>query len=175
LRLRVGADDLVSKMWLKLLQAADRSGSPHLVPRWLKHALRQSFCEAIREVRAQMRNPGRECPLPGSGAAGDRADAIGDVGAPHTTPSEAAIRNERTLRILEVLGEMARSPRRSHRLAAEAIHLRHYAVPPVEKNNDLAARMGISPGRASTLYYAGLTYLLRVLNEQSGTPVPATS
>jgi RNA polymerase sigma-70 factor (ECF subfamily) len=127
---------------------------------WLRFLVGQKILDSHRRhLGAQARDAGREIalyrgPMPEASSAAIAAQLIGR----QTSPSQAAIRAERKLRLQEALNRMDPIDR-------EVLVLRHYEQ---LSNNEAALVLGLDKSAASKRYARALIRLKDLLSEMPG-------
>ena len=153
---RLDASDVVQEALLKAHRAGDRfeHRSDAETAAWLRRILLNTLADAARRLGAQGRDPRRERSLERS-LEESSARLERWLAAEHSSPSEAAIREEELLRLA---GALARLPP-DQRTAVELLHLRGCSV------DDIGALMGRSPQAVGGLLRRGLGKLREILGE----------
>lgn len=157
---RLDASDVLQEAFL---EATRRIGDyrtdpavPFLV--WLRFLVAEQLTtHHRRHLGVQARDPGREIslyggPMPAASSAALAAHLVGHL----TSPSEAAVRVERTLRLQEALNEMDEVDR-------EVLALRHFEQ---LSRSETAEVLGISEGAAGKRYLRALQRLKGILVER---------
>jgi RNA polymerase sigma-70 factor (ECF subfamily) len=160
---RVDPSDVIQEAFLEATGRRDEYGrSPEPMPfyLWLRFLVGQKILEQHRRhLGAQARDIGREVslyrgPMPEATSAAIAAQLLGR----HTSPSQAAIRAERKLRLQEALNRM--DP-----LDREILVLRHYEQ---LSNGEVAVVLGLDKSAASKRYARALVRLKDILSEMPG-------
>jgi RNA polymerase sigma-70 factor, ECF subfamily len=127
---------------------------------WLRLIVQQTLIDAHRRhLGAQRRDAGREVSLATPASPADTSLSIAGrlVGA-ITSPSQAALRNEREAQLAATLAKLSE-------LDQEVIALRHFEQ---LSNSEVAAVLGIETKAASIRYVRALKRLKALLTESSG-------
>jgi RNA polymerase sigma-70 factor (ECF subfamily) len=153
LRGRVDASDVIQEGYLDALRRLDEFLRDPSVPFyiWLRFLVGQRVQE---QHRRHLGRPGREVSLyrgamPGASTGALAARLLGQL----TSPSQAAVRAERKVRLQEALNRM-------EPLDREVLVLRHYEQ---MTNGDAAAALGLDFKAASKRYTRALERLERIL------------
>jgi RNA polymerase sigma-70 factor (ECF subfamily) len=164
LRGRVDASDVVQEAYLDAVRKLDGYLADPKLPvfLWLRLVVGERLLKVHRRhVGAQMRHAGREVSLyrgalPAASSAALAAQLLGK----HTTPTQAAVRAERLLRLEEALNALDPIDR-------EILSLRHFE----ELTAAEAARvLDIQEAAAAKRYIRALQRLKHVLAETAGGP-----
>ncbi len=154
---RVDASDVIQEGFLDALRRLDEFAADPSVPFyiWLRFLVGQRVQEQHRRhLGAAGRDVGREVSIyrgamPGASTGALAARLLGNL----TSPSQAAVRAERKLRLQEALNRM--DP-----LDREILVLRHYEQ---MANGDAAAALGLDKSAASKRYTRALMRLKEIL------------
>jgi RNA polymerase sigma-70 factor (ECF subfamily) len=154
---RVGASDVIQEGFLEALRRLDEYAADPSVPFyiWLRFLVGQNVQEQHRRhLGTAGRDVGREVSIyrgamPGASTGALAARLLGNL----TSPSQAAIRAERKLRLQEALN-------RIDPLDREILVLRHYEQ---MTNGDAAAALGLDKSAASKRYTRALERLKEIL------------
>jgi RNA polymerase sigma-70 factor (ECF subfamily) len=160
---RVDPSDVIQEAFLEATGRRDEYGrDPEPMPffLWLRFLVGQKILEQHRRhLGAHARDVGREValyrgPMPEATSAAIAAQLLGR----HTSPSQAAIRAERKLRLQEALNRMEPIDR-------EILVLRHYEQ---LSNGDVALVLGLDKSAASKRYARALVRLKDILSGMPG-------
>jgi RNA polymerase sigma-70 factor (ECF subfamily) len=160
---RVDASDVIQEAFLEATGRRDAYGrDPGRMPfyLWLRFLVGQKILEQHRRhLGAKARDVGREVslyrgPMPEATSAAIAAQLVGR----HSSPSQAAIRAERKLRLQEALNRMDSIDR-------EILVLRHYEQ---LTNGEVALVLGLDKSAASKRYARALVRLKDVLSAMPG-------
>lgn len=154
---RVDASDVIQEVYLEAARGLEQYCQEPPLPfyLWLRHITGQKLVDAHRRhLGAQARDAFRECTvyngaMPEPSSASVAAQLLGKL----TTPSQAAVRVELTLRIQETLNSMEEVDR-------EVLVLRHFEQ---MSNSEVAQVLGLSESAASKRYIRALERLDRIL------------
>lgn len=165
LRGKVDPSDVVQQTLLRAVEARDqfRGGTPAERLAWLRRILANTMANITRDLRAARRDAGREIGLAsGLDRSASRLDAL--AAADQTSPSQAAVRAETTLRLAEALSRLPDAQR-------EAV-ARHYLL--AEPIAAVAQHMDRTVPAVAGLLQRGLRALRETLNaDQPSTPSTA--
>jgi RNA polymerase sigma-70 factor (ECF subfamily) len=162
---RVDASDIMQEAFLEASRRREeyaRPEEPMPFYLWLRFLVCQKIQESHRRhLGSRGRDAGREVSLyrgsmPGASTAALAARLLGR----DTSPSQAAIRAERKLRLQQALNEMDPIDR-------EVLVLRHYEQ---MNNNEAALVLGLDKSAASKRYARALVRLKDVLTAKPGSP-----
>jgi RNA polymerase sigma-70 factor, ECF subfamily len=164
LRGRVDASDVIQEGYLNAMRRLDEYIRDPSLPFyiWLRLLVGQQVYDHYRRhLGTHGRDAGREVSidrgvLPGASTANLAARLLGKL----TSPSQAAVRAERKLRLQEALNRM--DP-----LDREILVLRHYEQ---MSNGDAAAALGLSHSAASKRYARAVERLREILADVQGEP-----
>ncbi len=159
---RVDASDVVQEGYLDAMRRLDEFIRNPTVPFyiWLRFLVGQRVQEQHRRhLQTPGRDVGREVSIyrgamPGASTSAMAARLLGKL----TTPSEAAVRAERKLRLQEALNSMTPLDR-------EILVLRHYEQ---MSNGDAALALGLDKSAASRRYTRALIRLREILSNHQG-------
>jgi RNA polymerase sigma-70 factor (ECF subfamily) len=162
LQARIDASDVIQDAFLEAAtRLPDYLNDPKLpVFLWLRLVVGERLCELHRHhLGAQMRDAGREVSLgrPAAPAASSAALAAQLLGK-HTTPTQAVLRAERTLRLQEALNSLDPMDR-------EIISLRHFEQ---LSRAEAAQALGIGEEAAGKRYIRALKRLKDLLADLPG-------
>jgi RNA polymerase sigma-70 factor (ECF subfamily) len=153
LRNRIDASDVVQQTLLEAHAKADQfSGDDSGLAAWLRQALVNNLREAWRALRRAKRDVRREQDLD---AAIEQSSArlAGVLAAPHSSPSQRAVRNEDLLRLADALTKLP-TPQR------EAIILHHLQGASLA---EAAERLGRTDAAVAGLLHRGLRKLRELM------------
>ena len=162
LQARIDASDVIQDAYL---EAATRLGEYLRDPRlplflWLRLVVGERLCELHRHhLGAQMRDAGREVSLyrgalPAASSAALAAQLLGK----HTSPTQAAVRAERLLRLQEAINSLEAIDR-------EVLALRHFEQ---LSRAEAARALGVTEAAAAKRYVRALKRLKDVLAQMPG-------
>ncbi len=162
LRGRVDASDVIQEGYLDAMRRLEEFVREPTVPFyiWLRFLVGQRVQEQHRRhLGTTGRDVGREVSIyrsamPGASTGAIAARLLGNL----TSPSQAAVRAERKLRLQEALNRM-------EPLDREVLVLRHYEQ---MSNGDAAAALGLDKSAASKRYTRALTKLKEILADLPG-------
>jgi RNA polymerase sigma-70 factor (ECF subfamily) len=162
LQTRIDADDVLQEAFLEATQRLDdylrEPAQPFFL--WLRFLVGMRLMQLHRHhLGAQMRDVGREISiyrgaLPEASSAALAAQLLGK----ETSPTQAVVRAERTLRLQEALNSL--DP-----LDREILSLRHFEH---LSRSEAAQVLGIEEGAAAKRYFRALKRLKEVLAEMPG-------
>lgn len=156
---RVDPDDILQEAYLEIdrrLQSyLDQPTVPPFV--WMRQITWQTLIDNHRRhVVAQVRNVNQEVSrFPGGGAGFTSASMAAQLVGQLTSPSQAAIREERLERVRKALEEMDEIDR-------EVLALRHFEQ---LTNNEVADVLGLQKAAASNRYVRALSRLKQTLDQ----------
>ena len=153
LQAKLDASDIVQETLLKAHQAEDqfRGKSEEERAAWLRRILLNTLTDAVRRFGADARDVHLERSLNDSSARLEQW-----LAANHSSPSEAAMRQEELLRLADAL---ARLPQ-DQRTAVELMHLKGYSV------DEISRRMGRSVYSVGGLLRRGMGKLREFFGER---------
>jgi RNA polymerase sigma-70 factor (ECF subfamily) len=162
-RHRIDASDIVQQTLLEAHAKADQfTGDNSALAAWLRQALVNNLREAWRALRRAKRDIRREQDLDAA-VAQSSARLEGILAAPHSSPSQRAVRNEDLLRLAEALTRLPPAQR-------EAIILHHLQGASL---TETAQRLGRTDAAVAGLLHRGLRKLREMLSSESGeSPCP---
>ena len=152
-RHRIDASDIVQQTLLEAHARADQfTGNDSALAAWLRQALVNNLREAWRAMRRAKRDIRREQDLDAA-IAQSSARLEGILAAPHSSPSQRAVRNEELLRLADAVTRLPDAQR-------EAIVLHHlHGCSLVET----ARRLGRTDAAVAGLLHRGLKQLRAAL------------
>jgi RNA polymerase sigma-70 factor (ECF subfamily) len=156
---RIDASDVLQEAFLEAARRIDNHDVHADMPLflWLRLVVGEKLLELHRHhLGAAKRDPGRELslysgPLPAASSAALAANLVGRM----TSPSQAAERAERVLKVQEALNSMDDIDR-------EVLALRHFEQ---LSNAEAARTLGIDESAASNRYVRALKRLRKILND----------
>jgi len=146
MRSRIDPDDVVQEVFRKALEKWDKCRGAR--KSWLRHILLNHMKDLVNKMTAQKANVDLEVALEFSSA---RLDAL--LAADHSSPSQKAARNEEMARLAEALAKL---PLKQQEVV---ILNRLHGM----KLQEIAARLGLTPGATGGLLRRGLETLVRHL------------
>lgn len=148
-RHRIDASDIVQQTLLEAHAKADQfTGDDPALAAWLRQALVNNLREAWRALRRAKRDIRREQGLDAA-VAQSSARLEGILAAPHSSPSQRAVRNEDLLRLADALTRLPAAQR-------EAIILHHLQGASL---TETAQRLGRTDAAVAGLLHRGLRKL----------------
>lgn len=132
-----------------------RPGTSEALTAWLRRILANNLADEVRKWSAGKRDLGRERSLEAE-LAQSSAKLEGWLAADHSTPSQAAQRNERAVRLAEALAGLPEAQR-------EALILQHWHGCTLA---EIAERLDRTPAAAAGLLKRGLERLRTILTEE---------
>ena len=156
-QMKVEASDVVQHTLIEAhARRAQFTGDEAGFAAWLRKALANNIRDALRHVRRQKRDVGRERSLE---AAVEHSSAMlaGCIAAPQSSPSMKAVRNEDLLRLSDALLELPEAQRE----AVVLHHLQGWSL------NEVAARLERTDAAVAGLLHRGLRRLRELLTEEA--------
>jgi RNA polymerase sigma-70 factor (ECF subfamily) len=152
-RNRVDPSDVVQQTLLEAHAKADQfQGDDSALAAWLRQALVNNLRDAWRALHRERRDIRREQRLP-EAVEQSSARLEGMLAAPHSSPSQRAVRNEDLLRLANALAQLAEAQRD----AIVRHHLQGCSL------SETAAHLGRSDAAVAGLLHRGLRKLREVM------------
>ena len=155
---RIDASDIVQQTLLEAHAKAHQfTGDDSALVAWLRQALVNNLREAWRALRRAKRDIRREQDIDAA-VAQSSARLAAIIAAPHSSPSQRAVRNEDLLRLADALTRLPAAQR-------EAIILHHLHGASL---TETAERLGRTDAAVAGLLHRGLRKLREILANGSG-------
>ncbi len=156
LRRKVDASDIVQRTMLKAHRSLGelRDHRPEVVIAWLREILTHELADTFRYYQRDRRDIGLECGLK-EGVDRSACQLESWLAADHTSPSDAAARNEETLRLADALLQLPDDQR-------EVVVLKHLQGLPL---GEIATKTGRTTASVAGLLRRGLARLRTILTE----------
>ncbi len=159
---RADASDVIQEAYLEVAERLDSYLQNPTIPLflWLRLVVSEQITNLHRQhLGAQMRDAGREVSLyPGAMPAASSAALAAQLLGRQTSPSQAAVRAERMLRVQEALNNLEPIDR-------EVLSLRHFEQ---LSRSEAAQVLGIAESAAAKRYIRALKRIKKILAEMPG-------